>query len=153
MATHSSRKFLPRESCAQRSLVGCCPWGRTELDTTEATSHACMHWRRKWQPAPVFVPGESQDRGTWWAAIYRVAQSQTRLKRLSSSSSREWLSFAQDSLGRLHWGVVLKNEQNINRKWGKGDFGKRNKFRVLHVGCEIFTDEKIGLGSLDRFGL
>ena len=29
--------FLPRESCGQRSLVGCCPWGRTELDTTEAT--------------------------------------------------------------------------------------------------------------------
>ena len=23
--------------------MGCCPWGRTELDMTEATSHACMH--------------------------------------------------------------------------------------------------------------
>ena len=22
--------------------------------------HACMHWRRKWQPIPVFLPGESQ---------------------------------------------------------------------------------------------
>ena len=22
--------------------------------------HACMHWRRKWQPTPVLVPGESQ---------------------------------------------------------------------------------------------
>ena len=29
--------FLPGESCGQRSLVGCCPWGRTESDTTEAT--------------------------------------------------------------------------------------------------------------------
>ena len=35
--------FLPRESRGQRSLVGCCPWGRTELATTEATQHACMH--------------------------------------------------------------------------------------------------------------
>ena len=26
------------------------------------------------------------DRGAWWAAVYRVAQSWTRLKRLSSSS-------------------------------------------------------------------
>ena len=34
-----------------------------------------MHWRRKWQPAPVFLPGESQGRGAWWAAIYGVAQS------------------------------------------------------------------------------
>ena len=28
-----------------------------------------------------------RDRGAWWAAIYGVAQSQTRLKRLCSSSS------------------------------------------------------------------
>ena len=45
-----------------------------------------MHWRRKWQPTPVFLPGESRDRGAWWAAVYGVAQSQTWLKRLSSSS-------------------------------------------------------------------
>ena len=29
-----------------------------------------------------------RNRGAWWAAIYGVAQSRTRLKRLSSSSSR-----------------------------------------------------------------
>ena len=28
-----------------------------------------------------------RDGGAWWAAVYEVAQSQTRLKRLSSSSS------------------------------------------------------------------
>ena len=27
--------FLPRESQGRESLVGCCLWGRTELDTTE----------------------------------------------------------------------------------------------------------------------
>ena len=31
-----------------------------------------------------------RDGGAWWAAVYGVIQSQTRLKRLSSSSSR-WL--------------------------------------------------------------
>ena len=36
---------------------------------------------------PVFLPGESQGWGAWWAAVYGVAQSRTRLKRLSSSSS------------------------------------------------------------------
>ena len=46
-----------------------------------------MHWRRKWQPTPVFLPGESQGQGTWWAAVYGVLQSQTGVKRLSSSSS------------------------------------------------------------------
>ena len=46
-----------------------------------------MHWRRKWQPTPVFLPGESQDGGAWWAAVYGVAQSRTLLKCLSTSSS------------------------------------------------------------------
>ena len=46
-----------------------------------------MHWRRKWQPTPVFLPGESRDGGAWWATVYGIAQSRTRLKRLSSSSS------------------------------------------------------------------
>ena len=34
MATHSS--VLPGESQGQGSLVGCCLWGCTESDTTEA---------------------------------------------------------------------------------------------------------------------
>ena len=52
-----------------------------------------MHWRRKWQPTPVFLPGESQGWGAWWAAVYRVTQSRTRLKQLSSSSSSDrWYS-------------------------------------------------------------
>ena len=46
-----------------------------------------MQWRRKWRPTPVFFPGESQGRGAGWAAVCGVTQSQTRLKRLSSSSS------------------------------------------------------------------
>ena len=48
-----------------------------------------MHWRRKWQPTPVFLPGESQGRESLvgcrlWDS---VAQSRKRQKRLSSSSS------------------------------------------------------------------
>ena len=26
-------------------------------------------WRRAWQLAPVFLPGESMDRGAWWATV------------------------------------------------------------------------------------
>ena len=42
------------------------------------------YWRRKWQPTRVLawrIPGTG---GAWWAAIYGVAQSWTRLKWLSS---------------------------------------------------------------------
>ena len=42
-----------------------------------------MHWRRKWQPTPVFLPGESQGQGAWWAAIYGVTQSWTRLRNVT----------------------------------------------------------------------
>ena len=38
-----------------------------------------MDWRRKWQPTPLFLPGESQGQGVWWAAVYGVAQSGTQL--------------------------------------------------------------------------
>ena len=51
-----------------------------------------MHWRRKWQPCLE----NPRDGGAWWAAIYGVAQSQTRLKRLSSSS-RSGIAGSHDS--------------------------------------------------------
>ena len=43
-----------------------------------------MHWRRKWQPTPVFLLENPMDRGACWAAVHGVAQSRTRLKWLSS---------------------------------------------------------------------
>ena len=39
----------------------------TKSDTTERLHFhflVFMHWRRKWQPTPVFLPGESQGRGS-----------------------------------------------------------------------------------------
>ena len=32
--------------------------------TTSLSLFSFMHWRRKWQPTPVFLPGESQGRGS-----------------------------------------------------------------------------------------
>ena len=55
MAPHSSTL-----AHGWRNLVGCSPWGRKESDTT----FPFMHWRRKWQPTSVFLPGESQGRGS-----------------------------------------------------------------------------------------
>ena len=46
-----------------------------------------MHWRRKWQPTPVFLPGESQGQRSLVGCCLGDAQSRTRLKQLSSSSS------------------------------------------------------------------
>ena len=84
---HPTPVLLPGKSHGRRGLVGCSPWGHEELDTTSLSLFTFMHWRRKWQPTPVFLPGQSREGGAWWAAVYGVAQSWTRLKRLSSSSS------------------------------------------------------------------
>ena len=46
-----------------------------------------MHWRRNWQPTPVFLPGESQGRGAWWAAVYGVAQSRTDWSDLAAAAA------------------------------------------------------------------
>ena len=38
---------------------------RVRHDWATSLSHfTCMHWRRKWQPTVVFLPGESQGRGS-----------------------------------------------------------------------------------------
>ena len=67
-----------------------------------------MHWRRKWQPTPVFLPGESQGWGAWWAAVYGVTRSQTRLKRLSSSGTPCWQLGEFRILDRNHFPSEMK---------------------------------------------
>ena len=50
------------KSHGQRSLVGFSPRGRWVGHdwATSLSLFICMHWRKKWQPTPVFLPGESQ---------------------------------------------------------------------------------------------
>ena len=46
-----------------------------------------MHWRGNGNPLQCSCLENPRDGGAWWAAIYGVAQSRTRLNRLSISSS------------------------------------------------------------------
>ena len=65
------------------------------------------HWRRKWQPTPCLQ--NPRDRGAWWAAFYGVAQSQTWLKRLSSSSSMRLSSLRAKELHRIRGCLFSKS--------------------------------------------
>ena len=63
-ATHSST--LAWKIPWTEEPEGCSPWGRgVGHDCVTSLSHfTFMHWRRKWQPTPVFLPGESQGWGS-----------------------------------------------------------------------------------------
>ena len=82
--------FLSGKSHGWRSLVGCSPWGRWESDMTEQLpfhfSPSCIG-EGNGNPLQCSCLENPRDGGAWWAAVYGVAQSQTRLKQLSSSSS------------------------------------------------------------------
>ena len=86
---HPTPVLLPGKSHGRRSLVGCRPWGREELDTTEWLhfhfSLSCIG-EGNGNPLQCSCLENPRDGGAWWAAVYGVAQSRTRLKRLSSSS-------------------------------------------------------------------
>ena len=86
--------FLPGKSHGQRSLVGCSPWGRKESDTTEWLhihfSLSCIG-EGNGNLLQCSCLENPRDGGAWWAAVYEVTQSQTRLKWLSSSSSSSML--------------------------------------------------------------
>ena len=81
---------LPGKSHGWRSLAGCSPRGRYKLDTTEWLhfhfSLSCIGGGNG-NPLQCSYLENPRDGGAWWAAVYGVAQSQTWLKWLSSSSS------------------------------------------------------------------
>ena len=82
--------LLSGKSHGRRSLVGCSPWGLWEMETTEwlhfQFSLSCIG-EENGNPLQYSCLENPRDRGAWWAAIYGVTQSWTRLKQLSRSSS------------------------------------------------------------------
>ena len=82
--------LLPGKSHGQRSLVGFSPWGLKESDTTERLHFhftlSCIG-EGNGNPLQCSCLENPRDSGAWWAAVYGVAQSRTRLQRLRKSSS------------------------------------------------------------------
>ena len=87
---HPTLVLLPGKSQGQKSLVGCGPWGLEESDMTERLhfhfSLSCIG-EGNGNPLHCSCLENPRDRAAWWAAVYGVAQSRTRLQQLSSSSN------------------------------------------------------------------
>ena len=90
---HPTPVLLPGKSHGQRSLVGCGPWGLEESDTTEQLPfHFHFHALEKETATHSSVLAcleNPRDVRAWWAAVYGVAQSRTRLKWLSSCHDKD----------------------------------------------------------------
>ena len=99
---HPTPVLLPGKSHGQRSLVGCSPWGCWGSDTTERLhfhfSLSCIG-EGNGNPLQCSCLENPRDGGAWWTAVYGVAQSRTRLKRLSSIISIQSLDSSVLSSG------------------------------------------------------
>ena len=89
---HPTPVLLPRKSHGQRSLVGCSPRGALESDTTERLhfhfSLSCIG-EGNGNPLQCSCLENPRDGEAWWAAVYEVTESPTRLKRLSNQRAQE----------------------------------------------------------------
>ena len=82
-----------------------------------------MHWRRKWQPTPVFLPGESQGRRNLMGChLWGCTESDTT-KWLSSSSSRIVSSSS----------MSCYEVSNSSGKWSNGKCRQDIRYFVLKV--------------------
>ena len=76
-----------------------------------------------------------RDGGAWWAAIYGIAQSRTRLKRLSSSSSNMNTPWKYQGLIKEVTEVGLEGCVGVDHaEWG--DEGIPTRKKNLHGVCE-----------------
>ena len=116
MAPHSCT--LAWKTPGRRSLEGCSPWGRWGSDTTERLhfhfSLSCIG-EGNGNPLQCSCLENPRDRGAWWAAIYGVAQSRTRLKWLSSMGLDARFFYRWER--KKQWGIKVKG-QNRERQWG-----------------------------------
>ena len=100
----------------REAWLGCSPWDHKESDTTEGLhfhfSLSCIG-EGSGNPLQCSCLENPRDGGAWWAATYGIAQSQTRLNWLSSSSCfsnslsillfDSWGRKESDMMEQLNW--------------------------------------------------
>ena len=104
--------LLPGKSHGWKSLVGCSPWGHEELDRTEQLhfhfSLSCIG-EGNGNPLQCSCLESPRNGRAWWAAIYGVAQRQTQLKQLSSSSPPQ----KGAALGAAGEGTIVRASEEL----------------------------------------
>ena len=110
---HPTPVFLPGKSHGWRHLEGCSPWGRWGSDMTERLhfhfSLSCIReGNGNWLQCSCLE--NPRDGGSWWPAVYGVAQSWTRLKWLSSIF---WIRAWRRNIFSC---LLIRNSRRIHKK-------------------------------------
>ena len=63
-------------------------------------------WRRHGNPFQYSCPGDSMDRGVWWATVHRVTKGQTQLKRLHKHTHTHTHTQSKYCLKRIFCGSL-----------------------------------------------
>ena len=138
-----------------RSLEGCSPWGRWGSDTTERLhfhfSLSCIG-EGKGNPPQCSCLENPRDRGAWWAVVYGVAQSRTRLKRLSSSSSREYGTKWSESTEKNEYYILAVVCGLFKKKWCKWVF-LQNRNRLTDTETKLLPKGKSGIWKGEGLGI
>ena len=134
---HPTPVLLPGKSHGWRSLVGCSPWGRWELDTTERLHfHFSLSCIGEGNGNPLQCSCLENPRDGEPGGCRRwVAQSRTRLKWLSSCIDKwdPWADRRKQESSEwqetTHFGVISVLETN------KRKVGKDRNLLHLHITC------------------
>ena len=125
--------------CRRQKRLGFNPWVRK------------IPWRRKWQPTPVFLPGNNVDSGAWQATVHGVTKSQIQVSMhaphvsdiISSSLSLEYWSYFISSERWTH--CVLLSMSIINWIY-------THLYTLLHRICSHFHTPNWNIYSDSKFG-
>ena len=85
-----------------------------------------MHWRGKWQPTPVFLPGESQGRGSlvscrlWGRTESDIEATQQQQQQQQQQQGRELHMVTPTGRIQHYTLALLDTKYPRKKKWGKG---------------------------------
>ena len=86
-----------------------------------------MHWKRKWQPTPVFLPGESQGQGSLvgcclWGHTESDTTEATQQQQQQHGGIAIWvLAKKNQSSVQVHWWTVLPPADFPRERWNSSD--------------------------------
>ena len=102
MATHSSTlawKIPWTEEPGSLQSMGLLRVGHNWATPLSLSLFTFLHWRRKWQPTPVFLPGESQG---WGSLVGCCLWDRTELDTTEATAARQLLPRDSEDLDIIH---------------------------------------------------